>query len=540
MVKVGKLRGVLLVAGIVLVAAAAPALVYVGPASSTAADVAGATDTSQPAPISPLPLSTAPESTPTPATTPAPEPAHTLVVAAHDSPRPENADYVGDGVDDQVEIQAAIDELDARGGGRLLFQEGNYYLSPEGDYSLYLPGNVTIEGEPEAGKDAVRLLLAEEPAKGVFQTKGWVWNPPFVKVDNITFRNLTIDVGSPQGFPREWPEGSFWQDFHVLTGSINNLLVENVSFISHNPESTAVRLFLWQSDSIHIIHSEFQGVVVWAFSNQKLLGEPSVISGGDFLFQGNTVRNTPARPAVAGDMSGFVVRDNVFYDCRDTAIDVGISPNALVERNEIHGARGNGIYSEGGHDVTIRDNVIDGVAYRNSEVPWDGFGIATSDARHLRMGGNVLIENNTITNVGVGIASRGVPGLTIKGNTISGAGSHGILISYLAQGGIDYDGIPSYADNCKVIGNTIVDFGTHYRWGRGIMLTNARYSEVSGNFIDGRDNEGAVQGIGEHYDPNPDVPEDRPDHNTMESNSIAGVRTGVVAIGPGTTVGGTE
>lgn len=366
----------------------------------------------------------------------------------------------------------------------------------------------------------------------MFQTKGWVWNPPWVKVDNITFRNLTIDVGSPQGFLREWPEGVYWQDFHIITGTVNGLLVDNVAFVSHNPEATAVRLFLWQSDHVHIMNSDFEGVVVWVFSNQRIVGEPELVSGEDFLFQGNTVRNTPARPAVAGDMNGFVAVDNVFYDCRDTAIDVGISPNALVARNEIHGARGNGIYSEGGHDVTIRDNVIDDVAYRNPEVPWDGFGIATSDARHLRMGGNVLIENNTITNTGVGIASRGVPGVTIKGNTISGTGSHGILISYLTQGGIDYDGIPSYADNGKVLGNTIIDFGRSFLWSRGVLLTNVVAAEVSGNSIDGRGNEGAAQGIGERYDSDPDVPEDRPDRNTVKDNTIGGVGVPTSLIGP--------
>ena len=35
----------------------------------------------------------------------------TVVVAAADSLHPEQADYVCDGVDDQVEIQAAIDAL---------------------------------------------------------------------------------------------------------------------------------------------------------------------------------------------------------------------------------------------------------------------------------------------------------------------------------------------------------------------------------------------------------------------------------------------
>lgn len=103
---------------------------------------------------SPMPTAT-PTPTPSPTATPVPAPTSTatstptLVVGAHDSLHPEGADFVCDGVADQVEIQAAIDELEARGGGRLLFLEGNYNLSPEGDYCLTLVNNERLEGQAD-------------------------------------------------------------------------------------------------------------------------------------------------------------------------------------------------------------------------------------------------------------------------------------------------------------------------------------------------------------------------------------------------------
>ena len=47
----------------------------------------------------------------------------TFVVAASDSKNKEKADYVCDGVDDQVEIQAAIDALPVS-GGKISLSEG--------------------------------------------------------------------------------------------------------------------------------------------------------------------------------------------------------------------------------------------------------------------------------------------------------------------------------------------------------------------------------------------------------------------------------
>jgi len=53
-----------------------------------------------------------------------------FIVAASDSQNKERADYVADGIDDQVEIKAAIDALpDA--GGRVVLLEGTYYINDQ-------------------------------------------------------------------------------------------------------------------------------------------------------------------------------------------------------------------------------------------------------------------------------------------------------------------------------------------------------------------------------------------------------------------------
>ncbi len=66
----------------------------------------------------------------------------TFVVAAHDSLDNENADFVCDGTDDQVEIQAAIDNLLAIGGS-IYLREGTYIVS--GDIKIS-KSNVTLVG----------------------------------------------------------------------------------------------------------------------------------------------------------------------------------------------------------------------------------------------------------------------------------------------------------------------------------------------------------------------------------------------------------
>lgn len=66
----------------------------------------------------------------------------TLIVAAQDSMDPTRADYVCDGIDDDVQIQEAINALPA-GGGSVVLLEGNYNLTA----LVYTEDFVQIRGQ---------------------------------------------------------------------------------------------------------------------------------------------------------------------------------------------------------------------------------------------------------------------------------------------------------------------------------------------------------------------------------------------------------
>jgi hypothetical protein len=65
----------------------------------------------------------------------------TFVVCADDSQNTGRCDYVADGAGDQVEIQAAIDDLNSA-GGKIVLLEGNYYIAA----SVILRSNLEIAG----------------------------------------------------------------------------------------------------------------------------------------------------------------------------------------------------------------------------------------------------------------------------------------------------------------------------------------------------------------------------------------------------------
>ena len=86
-----------------------------------------------------------------------------VVAASNSSPQSKaQADYVCDGVDDQVEIQRAIDSLPV-GGGRVLLLEGGFILSN----SIILDDRVSLYG---MGVESTNLFLANNSNASVLKT----------------------------------------------------------------------------------------------------------------------------------------------------------------------------------------------------------------------------------------------------------------------------------------------------------------------------------------------------------------------------------
>jgi parallel beta-helix repeat protein len=72
----------------------------------------------------------------------APRQSATLVIAAVDSQSTERADYVCDGVADEVQINLAVTDLNGV-GGRIILLEGNYAIAA----SIVLDDDITLEGQ---------------------------------------------------------------------------------------------------------------------------------------------------------------------------------------------------------------------------------------------------------------------------------------------------------------------------------------------------------------------------------------------------------
>ncbi len=111
--------------------------------------------------------------------------AATLVVAASDSTAKDktNADYVCDGTDDHIQIQAALDALPAQGGSVLLLA-GNYLAE-----RIEIPSNTTF-----AGVGTATVLKMEDALEDRFITQdGWHGTNVTTIVSNIVIRDMQID-----------------------------------------------------------------------------------------------------------------------------------------------------------------------------------------------------------------------------------------------------------------------------------------------------------------------------------------------------------
>jgi parallel beta-helix repeat protein len=82
----------------------------------------------------------------------------TYVIAAHNSVEAakEFADFVCDGFADNLTVQLAVDALIARGGGKLLFREGNYAFS--GTVTVTGTANIMFEGLDSGGTGGVAQI----------------------------------------------------------------------------------------------------------------------------------------------------------------------------------------------------------------------------------------------------------------------------------------------------------------------------------------------------------------------------------------------
>lgn len=163
-----------------------------------------------------------------------------------------DCDYLCDGTNDEVEIQAAIDEVEAAGGGHVVILNGTYNCVIKQENSRFAPpisvsGNVDIagnslgtliyfstkEGEYISGADDVRAITVD-PSGG-----------------NFHLSNLTIQFSDPSS--------ARYASVFAAVGVLNGSGPTETSFVVEG-----VRFIGWQSG-------------VWTYGNRR-----TVISGCQF------------------------------------------------------------------------------------------------------------------------------------------------------------------------------------------------------------------------------------------------------------------
>lgn len=130
----------------------------------------------------------------------------TKVVAASNSSAASKglADYVCDGVDDQVEIQAAIDALPVYGGW-IQLSEGNFYVSKQAAKTCAIDlavdtgaswRNITLNG---AGLDATKIYLANNQDCNIIEVKSGDNNIGWKTISNLTIEGNKANQASGNG-----------------------------------------------------------------------------------------------------------------------------------------------------------------------------------------------------------------------------------------------------------------------------------------------------------------------------------------------------
>ncbi|MBA7635417.1 hypothetical protein ES703_43021 [subsurface metagenome] len=381
----------------------------------------------------------------------------TVVVAANDSSAESKlqADYVCDGTDDHVEIQAALAALPG-GAGEVLLLEGTYYI----EVRLALDSNQTLRG---CGKNTI-----------------------------LTTTTIDLDIITATG-----------GDGTELTG----ILIADFCIDGDAGEVANVSGILWA----YVDYSKIRDI--WSQDNGT--GSGIRLNNCDFneiigcTCQGNTSNGIYLSTSNNNTVSGNTCQGNLNGICVATS-----SENNTVSGNTCQGNTGNGIYlaassnnntvsgntcqgsvngiqvATTAHNNTVSGNTCQG--NNNGIYLYDSCCNNTIAGNTCQGNGNhgIIIELGSNNNTSTGNTCQGNGGAgiclydsncnnTISGNTCQGSGNTGI---YIELG----------SNNNTITGNTCQGSLT----GAGIFLYESSHNTVTGNTCQGNGGAGFFDGRG--------------------------------------------
>lgn len=314
------------------------------------------------------------------------------MVAANDASSAwiDGADYTTDGVDDDVQIQAAIDDLPAA-GGTVLLSDGTFHVAASG---LSLATGVRLVGQGIAG--TVIKLQDGEDGRIVSATT----------LSNVTLEHITFD-----GNGANQSEAATRNDHATMFFTAMSHLRINECQIKNTYAGAGV-VFAGTSSSNVLV--------------TKCIFDTNGFGTGSFICD----------HMYLGDVTNVVVSGCIMGDCSDTGVACEGTQGAVVSNNVILGPDLQAVSvspspSRVAANVVISDNILGNSASTGVGVFCGLFG-NTGDSL------DVTISNNIIVTVDIGIVSQNVDGHVITGNQFFvNVGGGGILAAWRILGNID-------------------------------------------------------------------------------------------------------
>jgi len=426
---------------------------------------------------------------------PEPSAEGTVVVAAKDSPidLKVKADYICDGVNDDETIQAAIDEVQERGGGQVVLLEGTFLLN----YVIYVKSHVTLKGQgydtlltPAIGiPSMIRVKLATDvvvsdlrsdangnaayavdvvdSSKRVTVENVWAFNAGDDEIsvvhgsEDIIIRNCTIK-GRVGGASRANIE--IGDESKRVTVSNNTLLgghedrmgisanfhpdqwgaPKDLDIIGNTIEDVSTDGMRLAADRVTVSENTLSNI---GGHGIKILGD------GGSIITNNRMSNVGGAGIYVADRQKVTVTGNQLEEAGGIIVGWG-PPSALVDDNLVRGSEGDGILINGGNNITVSNNTL--------ENNTDGLSINAPATK-------VTIVNNRVSSSGYGLTlgrlaktTEIINGVVIKDNDFDDNSAGWLLLAAVIK---NLEVEPPYADS-------IVDCFSTFR---GVLPASTNY-----------------------------------------------------------------
>jgi parallel beta-helix repeat protein len=256
----------------------------------------------------------------------------TVIVAASDSPNKERADYVCDGVNDEAEINQAIQEAYNNGTGGLVYlTEGTYTVgtSSYSGKSIQMATSTSLMG---AGKSTVVKLKDGIDAFHVIVDSS---NQEYVRLSSFK-----ID-GNRENQLNNWHFGVRFSS--VSTSSIENMIIENVD------NSSSETVYVGSSNNIKIsnnqvYNSDSHGIILNNSINSIV--NNNIVSG---VWRGIYTDNVS---------DNIIITDNILVN-NTNGIYIYNTDNSIVSNNTVKNSISHGIWlASGSEQNTISNNLV--------------------------------------------------------------------------------------------------------------------------------------------------------------------------------------